>query len=218
MDQIGYSVCHQLSERSLDYGTKALPVCARDTGFFLCFAACFIALAAFYGRDGTRYPSWKMVVALAVLIVPTVVDAVTSYAGLRGSTNAVRLVTGSLAGMGAAALLFPLAARGLPGGAGGKRILARWWHFPLLLAVPAVISLALWPDWGGGYWLWAPLVSASIVFVLLVLNFTLVSLIAAWVGEGSAHPVAVAVVLSLVLSVAELVASNRLHWLVDKFL
>jgi len=82
MNQVGYAICHQFAERSLSYGCRTLPVCARDAGLFLGFAACFAALLAFYGRAPRRSASWPKLAALALFILPTVIDAATSYAGL----------------------------------------------------------------------------------------------------------------------------------------
>jgi uncharacterized membrane protein len=217
MNQVGYAVCHQLPERSLHYGAQKLPVCARDTGFFLVFAACFLVLLIVYGRIGKRYPTVWIVVALAVLIIPTVVDAITSYAGLRESTNAVREITGALAGTGAAALLFPLASSLMFTDGEERRVLERWWSLPLLLLVPAAVSLALWPDWPGAFWFWAALVTLSILLTLFVLNFTLVSLIFAWIRGEEAVPQArfISVLVSFMV-LAEVVLANRLHCLFEK--
>ena len=214
MNQVGYAFCHQFSGSSLHYGGQKLPVCARDTGFFIAFAACFVVMLLLYGRSGKLYPPVWMIVALAVLIIPTVVDAITSYAGLRESTNAVRAITGALAGTGAAALLFPLASSLMFKGEASARILERWWSLPLLLLVPAVVSLAFWPDWPGAFWFWAVLVTLSILLALLLLNYTLVSLLFAWIrGEQRAPGAAVGSVLAAFMVLAEIVLANRLHWL-----
>jgi len=214
MNQVGYAVCHQFSSRSLHYGGQKLPVCARDTGFFLAFAACFIVLLLFYGRRGKRYPPVWTIVALAVLIVPTVIDAITSYAGLRESSNAVREITGAFAGTGAAALLFPIASSRMFKGEESVRILERWWSLVLLLLVPVVVSLALWPDWPGAFWFWAVLVTLSILFALFLLNFTLVSLLFAWLrGEKGVPGAGVITSLTAFMVLVEIIVANRLHWL-----
>jgi uncharacterized membrane protein len=222
MNQVGYAICHQFSERSLSYGGRVLTVCARDAGLFLCFAVCFAALLAFYGRAPRRFASWPKVVALALFILPTVIDATTSYAGLRQTTNAIRLVTGSLAGTGLAALVFPIAVNRLAHLKDtGQRepVFASWWSVPVLLAVPAAVSLLVWPQWPGAYWLWAPLVTLSILFTLLVLNFILVSLLLDWMrGEGELPGPGTAAALAALAALVEVVVSNRLHWLVQRFL
>lgn len=217
MDQLGFAICHQLPDKTLHYGGRALPVCARDTGMFLGFSVCFLVLLVVYRRDGDRFPSWKVLVALALFLLPTVVDAVTSYAGLRETTNWVRLATGALAGTGIAALVFPVAVSRLTGGI-GRRILERRRSVPALLLVPAGICLALWPDWPGAFWLWAPLVSLSILFMLLVLNFTLISLVASWADEDRVPRALTVGALAAAAALVELALSNRLHWVVDKLL
>jgi uncharacterized membrane protein len=219
MNQVGYAVCHQFSQRSLHYGGQKLPVCARDTGFFLAFVACFVVLLLFYGRSGKRYPRAAVVVFLAVLIVPTVVDAITSYAGLRESSNAVREITGALAGTGAAALLFPLASSQMFKGEEGRRILEHFWSLLLLLAVPAAVSLALWPDWPGAFWFWSVLVTLSILLTLFALNYTLVSLLFSWIrGEEGIPQPAVVSVLAAFMVLAEIVLANRLHWIFERLI
>jgi uncharacterized membrane protein len=225
MRAVGYGICHQMPARSLHFGGRALPVCARDTGIFIGFAVCFIALAVAYRGKSPSYPSWPKMAVLAAFILPTAVDAVTSYAGWRVSSNALRLVTGSLAGTAVAAFLFPLTAgclqrlRGREASGHEVRLLEPAWSLPTLLVLPAAVSLALWPDWPGAFSLWAPLVTLSILFVLLCLNCTLVALIFEWVGRRErAHTLALVVSIGVVLALVELVASNRLHWLVDRLL
>jgi uncharacterized membrane protein len=225
MRAVGYGICHQLPERSLQYGGRALPVCARDTGLFVGFTVCLAVLLLAHRRSAPRYPTWPKILVLAIFILPTFFDAVTSYAGLRESSNAVRLVTGAFAGTCVAALLFPLAAHALELVGGREpaepaaRMLEPWWSLPALLALPILLSLAMWPRWPGAFWLWAPLVTLSILFTFLALNFTLVALIFEWVqGLESAPSPAVVTAIAIGAVFIELGASNRLHWLADKLL
>jgi uncharacterized membrane protein len=225
MNAVGYGICHQLPERSLQYGGRTLPVCARCAGLYLGFAACLIVLLIVYRGRAPRYPSWGKIAFLVLLLVPTAVDAVTSYAGIRESGNAVRMVTGSLAGTAIAALIFPLAAGALikarrkEPALQESRMLESWWSAAALLAVPVLLSLAVWPDWPGAFWVWAPLVTASIVFTLLALNFTLLTLL--FEGLRAAERLtapAWLVAIALVAVAVELAASNRLHWIVQRTL
>ena len=227
MHQVGYSICHQLPERSLHYGGRALPVCARDTGLFLGFTVGLVVLLVAYRHFAPRYPAWPKILVLAVLILPTFFDAATSYAGLRESTNAVRLVTGAFAGTCVAALLFPLAAHALELVRGREpaepeaeaRMLEPWWSLPALLTLPVVLSLAMWPRWPGAFWLWAPLVTLAIVFTFLALNFTLVALVFEWLkGLEVAPSPALITAVAIAAAFAELALSNRLHWLADRLL
>lgn len=219
MDQVGYAVCHQLPERTLHYGGRPLPVCARDTGLFLGFAAVFCAFLLIYGGRGTRYPSWKMIVALSLLFLPFVVDSVTSYAGIRETSNAVRVVTGALAGSAAASLIYPLAARGLFQGDGREAVLGRWWSCPALLSAPASVCLLLWPEWAGGYWFWGIAVTLSILFTFFVLSHTLVYLLVDRSCRKRKTPGRTTLfLLSAALAVSIIAVSNGLHHLADKVL
>lgn len=218
--EIGYAVCHQMPERALHYGGRALPACARDTGLFVGFALTFAALLAVYGKSGGRRPSWKVTVVLVALLVPTVVDAVTSYAGWRESTNFIRLLTGALAGTAGAALVFPLTCELAFGEKASGVVLPRARSVMLLLVVPVAISFTLAAGWPGAFYpFWSALLVLSILFTLLVLNYTLVSLVAESVRHAQSPPsYHVIALLAAAAVVIELVLSNRLHWLVDRVL
>jgi uncharacterized membrane protein len=214
MNQVGYAVCHQLPGRTLQYGGEGLPVCARDTGLFLGFSLCIIALLVVYGLSGDRYPSWKVILALALFLMPAALDAVTSYAGWRETTNAMRLATGALAGTGAAAVVFPLAAGTF--GRGEERVVfERPWTVALLLPVTAAVSLLPYPDFPGAFWFWAPAVTGAVLFTFLVLNFTLFSLIFDWVSQREI-PLWIPGVIAAAAVALEITVANRLHWLVDR--
>lgn len=219
MREAGFAICHQMPARSLHYAGRALPVCARDTGIFLGFTICLLVLAVAYWRAEPRFPSWPKAILLGLFLLPTIVDALTSYAGLRESSNAVRLVTGTLAGVGVAALLFPFAAGALAvtrrlTDAPRPRMLEPWWSLPALLAIPALLPLAMWPSWPGAFWIWSVAVTLSIVFTFLALNFTLITLLFEWWKSAQRVPspgwLAAAAAAAAII---ELAASNRLHWL-----
>jgi uncharacterized membrane protein len=94
---IGDVECHQIASRSFFLNGNEMPFCARDLGLFLGLAAGF-GLAAFY-----RY-KLNPFLALAGL-VPMGIDGglqlVTSYE----SNNALRIITGVIAGVSLAILL-----------------------------------------------------------------------------------------------------------------
>lgn len=106
---IGYGLCHQLPERSFVSGGYQLPVCARDTGIYLGFAFGLLALSVLARRSRPQeLPRWPVLVLIGVFIAAMGYDGVTSYAGLRGTTNDIRLVTGLATGWGLSALTFPM--------------------------------------------------------------------------------------------------------------
>jgi len=186
---------------------------------------CLGVLLIAYQGEAPRFPSWPKLAFLVLLFVPAAVDAVTSYAGMRESGNAARMVTGALAGTAIAAILFPLVAgallsiRRIEPAHDRVRMLEPAWSPVALLAIPALLTLAIWPQWPGAFWFWAILVTASILFTLLALNFTVVVLVLEGlkVSEASAAPVWFAGI-AVVAVAAELVVSNRLHWMVQRML
>ena len=106
---IGYGLCHQLPERSLFGGGYQLPVCARDTGIYFGFALGLIALSVLARRSRPQeLPRWPVLVLIGVFVAAMGFDGVTSYGGLRETTNDLRLITGLGTGWGLAALTFPM--------------------------------------------------------------------------------------------------------------
>lgn len=86
-------MCHGRPERSLAIMDVPMPICARCVGIY---AGLLIGLAAFwlipYLRERVVRPF-----ALAA-VVPLAIDGLTQLAGLRESTNELRIVTGVVAG------------------------------------------------------------------------------------------------------------------------
>jgi uncharacterized membrane protein len=218
--QVGFAICHQMTDRSFAFGGMALPVCARCTGLFLGFALTLAALLVIYRRDAVRPPSWKTTGLMFLLVLPMLLDGVSSYAGLRQTSNAVRLATGSLAGAAAAVLFFPLLCEQLRRRVGEREtrdVPESAWSVPALLAVPVALSLGVTVRWPEAYWLWTAAVSIAILFTILALNFTIVSMVMGRIREEVRAPRAASIAaMALLAVIAELVISNRLHWLVVK--
>lgn len=106
---IGYGLCHQLPERSFFGGGYQLPVCARDTGIYFGFALGLLVLAMLArGSRPQELPRWPVLLIIGIFVAAMGVDGVTSYAGLRQSTNDLRLITGLGTGWGLSALTFPM--------------------------------------------------------------------------------------------------------------
>lgn len=98
---IGHLVCHQLPERSFWVGGYYLPVCARDTGVYLGFFIGYILLPL-RKKEACGPPNLWITV---LMTMPMVLDGTTQLAGLRTSTNELRLLTGLLFGAALAPLL-----------------------------------------------------------------------------------------------------------------
>jgi uncharacterized membrane protein len=107
----GHGFCHQIPARSLESGGLVFSVCARDTGIYLGFFFAIIAAFLVYTRGRGRpaeLPPVPYIVVLALFIVPMAFDGLSSYLGLRPTTNTIRYVTGFLTGTAAGSILTPL--------------------------------------------------------------------------------------------------------------
>lgn len=104
---VGYGLCHQLPSRSFVSGGIYYPVCARDCGIYLGLLLGLAVMALMYRRRDASAFFHPVILTLAVLMfVPMVVDGVSSYAGLRTTTNLLRFFTGYSAGYSAGTMLF----------------------------------------------------------------------------------------------------------------
>jgi len=109
MHWFGFGLCHQLAARSFFGGGHQLPVCARDTGIYVGFVVSMLVLAVTErgGRRTGMPPAGILALGLAALAIMGW-DGVTSYAGLRETTNVIRLATGLGTGFALALVIVPI--------------------------------------------------------------------------------------------------------------
>lgn len=112
MDAIGYAVCHRIEARSFHLGDRALPLCARCSGMYL--GALLGLLYQLPLRRRSGLPNRKVSFVLLVFLVAFAVDGINSYVhffpqlpSLYNPSNPLRLLTGSMLGIGLAAVLLP---------------------------------------------------------------------------------------------------------------
>ena len=165
---IGFGLCHQLPERSFFGGAVQVPVCARDTGIYVGFLVSILVIAALQRSRPTGLPNLGVSVLLGAMVLWMAIDGVSSYAGLRETTNALRLLTGLMAGYAMGAVALPLINDELWRSASSERVLPRWTTTLVWLASLALAFACI-------YWL-APLLGA--VYPLLVAGFILGTLTA----------------------------------------
>lgn len=218
LSAIGYGLCHQLPERSFFAGGHQLPVCARDTGIYAGFAFGVLVLAIISGRRRpTELPGWPVLLLVGLFIGAMAVDGVTSYAGLRPTTNSIRLATGLMTGWALSALTMPMLnsqlwVRSDPERLLGKRRDVAWW----LLGLVVCFVLLRWvmPLTGVVY----PLgVSVSIIVTLTCVNLVFVGLMPAF--ERKADRLARAwpqMLIALALSAAEMGAASWLKMMAQR--
>ena len=112
---IGYSICHQIPERSFYMSGYRLPLCARCTGTYLGVAISFLWFAVLRRwRAGEMLPNWMIVVMVAFVGLMGI-DGLNSYLSLWGNLptlytpqNWLRATTGSLNGIALSMIVWPI--------------------------------------------------------------------------------------------------------------
>ncbi|TLM64780.1 MAG: DUF2085 domain-containing protein, partial [Actinobacteria bacterium] len=184
-----------------------LPVCARDTGIYLGFVACVLVIEAL-GRRRSEPPTLAVSGIGLALIGVMAFDGVTSYAGIRTTTNDIRLATGLMAGFGMALFAAPIVHAQLWRSPVRERVVSGPREVGLwLAALPAAFVVARWflPLLGAGY---AVLTAVCIVATFCWVNLAIVCLVPAFEGRAERLTDAwVALLLALALSALEIGAS-----------
>ena len=170
---LGFGLCHQLPERSFAAGGVQVPVCARDEGIYLGFAVAILVITILQrGRKPSGVSPWWVILILLGFIGVMAVDGVTSYAGLRETTNSIRLLTGLMAGFAIGAFTLPLVNGQLWKHPGTDRVLGTPVQLLVFVAaVPATYALVVWvlPLTGA--------IHALLVTAAILATFTTVSLV-----------------------------------------
>lgn len=181
MQWLGFGLCHQLPERSFSAGGLQLPVCARDTGIYIGFMISLAIVALLHRRSRpTGFPRARTWLVMAVFVGIMAWDGFTSYAGLRETSNDLRLFTGLATGFAMAVLVVPILNDELWRTASRDRVLDPVWRLVAWVAVlPAsyLIVRSGGPLLGIGY---AGLTAASIIFTLASVNLIVVAMFPAF--------------------------------------
>ena len=189
---LGFGLCHQLPERSFFGGGLQIPVCARDTGMYVGFVLSLAVTALLdRGRRRSDLPAWPVLVLGGVMVAIMAWDGVAYYAGLRTTTNDLRLATGLLTGWALPLIVAPLVNSQLWESSSSGRVLDGWREVGAwLLPLPAAFVLVRWvlPLAGVAYPMLvagcvvATFVSVNLIIATLVprLERRAVSLLSAW--------------------------------------
>jgi uncharacterized membrane protein len=199
---MGYGLCHQLPERSFFGGGVQVPVCARDTGiYFGVLLSLAIISVVHRGSRPRGLPTRVGWVAIALMVGAMGLDGGTEYAGLRGTTNELRLITGLLAGFAIGAIIAPMINDELWRTGSHERVLDTPWRLALwLTAVPIAYAVIFWglPLLGIAYPI---LVAFAIVGTLTSVNLVMVCMLPPFERRADGlrqalPPIAVAVAVS----------------------
>lgn len=210
---IGYGLCHQLPERSFFAGGYQLPVCARDTGIYIGFVFGLLALWLLArGKRPTELPRWPVLVLIGLFVAAMGYDGISSYAGLRTTTNEIRLLTGMLTGWGLSTLTVPMFNSQIWMNPGEGSVPSGWLQSAVWLGmfVPAFLcTLWILPLTGVVY----PLaLSAAILVTFDTINMVFIGLIPAFERRVSRMRDAwVAILLAQGLTIMELVGAAWLR-------
>lgn len=180
-EAVGYAVCHRIDLRSFHLGERALPLCARCTGMYLGALATGLMYQLRRPKAG-GYPPHPLRIALLLFAGLWALDGLNSFAtavpglpSLYEPHNTLRLLTGSLIGVGMMTLVLPAFNQLAWRRPREEPVLATWSDLGGLLAVVAGIDLlvltenplVLYP---------LALISSLGVLALLTMAYSLISL------------------------------------------
>lgn len=214
---LGYGLCHQLPERSFFGGGVQVPVCARDTGIYVGFALALALVALLHAGERPRgFPPVLAWLFMSAFLGAMGWDGVSSYAGLRETTNDLRLITGLGVGFSAAAIVFPMLQDELWRHQSPGRVLEPPWRLTTWLAgVPVSFLLIRFvgPVLGAVY---PVIVAASIVVTLASINLVMIAMLPPFDRKGERiQDLALPCALALVVALVEIGAAGYIRLLLE---
>jgi uncharacterized membrane protein len=214
---LGYGLCHQLAERSYVAGGVQAPVCIRDTGIYLGFMLAMILVGLLHwGERPSDFPRPRAWLAMALFLAFMAYDGVSSYSGLRETTNDLRLITGLGVGFSAAALVVPMLNDLLWRGGGVGRVLDPLWRFGVwLAAVPVFYGIVSATGLRLGV-AFPVLIAIAIIFTLTAVNLVIVAMLPAFDRRAESVrqlPVPIAIAIAVAFIEIALAAQLRIFLL-----
>lgn len=189
LSAIGYSVCHQIPERSFFAHTHQFPLCARCTGMYL--GALLSLLFHFFRGRQSEFPPPALLAVLALVFLAFAFDGLNSFAQAfipltapYQTTNLIRLITGFGTGICIGAVLGPVFNQSVWSDAQPGAALD---SFPRLLGLVGAATLLGWAVYAGPDWLKAPLAVLSALAVVFVLTLAYTVLAVMLLGRANQH-------------------------------
>ncbi|MDR3053204.1 MAG: DUF2085 domain-containing protein [Coriobacteriales bacterium] len=210
----GHGFCHQIPQRSFEVAGLFFSACARDTGIYLGLAFSVLVAFAFYARVKQKpagLPPTRIIVVLVILALPMVLDALTSYTGLRETTNVIRYVSGFLMGCAVGSLVVPFLFALRKDAREDIPVFSRPAGFALYLALTLLLGavfLFMLP-FGGYVALFLPVL--AFVGILVTLNLLVLTLFKRLVPTGSAKRWMVGLAIAIVLALLEITLMGLLR-------
>ena len=108
IQSIGFSVCHQLSARSLHFGDIIIPICSRCTGIYTGFFISALVLLILFRKKENDLPPLYIMIILIIFFLSMIIDGAGSYLGLYETNNIIRFITGLLSSASIMVILYPI--------------------------------------------------------------------------------------------------------------
>ena len=152
MDAIGYAVCHRIDLRSFHLAERQLPLCARCSGMYLgALLGLFFQLPL---APKAGLPTRKVSLVLLAFLAAFAVDGINSYLhlipnapSLYSPNNPLRLLTGSMLGIGLMAILLPTFRQVIWVNPDPSPVLHSWKQLGALIGLALLVdALVLWEN------------------------------------------------------------------------
>lgn len=221
-DLVGYSICHQIPDRSFHLAGRRLPLCARCTGTYLGVTVGFVVLALLRRwRAGELLPVGTIVV-LAGMIGIMGIDGVNSYLYLLGygpllymPQNWLRAITGSLNGIALTMIVVPVFNMTLWKQPLPIRPLRRLWELLPILGVAGLVVAAVQAEPG---WLLYPVAlvtTAGVLWMLTLVNTMILLIVFRLDGQAeTGRQALLSMAGGLLVTLLELTAIGTLRYLI----
>lgn len=206
-----------MPERIIFVQGKPLPVCARDTGFYLGFLISFIYLQLTHRKRENRLSPLLLVCIFSSLFL-LILDAITSYLGLRNSTNQIRLFTGLLFGFSLPLFIVPVLNRQLWRSSANSPLLESTLKRLGLLVFFVLSYILLQGEMILSFEILSSVIVGAIFITLIAINTMLITLLPRWHRRAiHLRQLIVPMVLACTLSVIELYLSFLAHGLLLRY-
>jgi uncharacterized membrane protein len=211
---LGFSVCHQLSARSLSIGNIVLPVCSRCSGIYIGFTITAVILFVMFRNKENDLPPPYALVILCLFFLSTIIDGIASNFCLYNTDNNLRFITGFLCGSSIMTIIYPVFIFQYYKRSKKEKIFKRPLKFLLyILIITVFIAITLFRfSFLGHFYYW--LSAFSILFTFYFINLVLFFLIPHFSQKATSLASKYLIlpsVLSLVLLFLELFVSYHFH-------
>jgi uncharacterized membrane protein len=214
IDTLGFSVCHQLSARSLSIGNVVLPICSRCSGIYIGFTITALILFIMFRKKENDLPPPYALIILCLFFLSTIIDGIASNFGLYNTDNNLRFLTGFLCGSSIMIIIYPVFVFQYYKESKKEKIFKRplkFMIYTLILTIFIAITLFRFNFLGHFYyWLSAFSILFTFYFINLVIMFLIPHFSQKATRLASKHLILPST-LSAALSLLELFVSYHFH-------